>query len=400
METPDLSSDTFWKSRGIHVALPTANAPLPAGLIPMAEPHLPEGGCLFLTSGTTGSPKWVALEKRAFLHSARVINARFDLTARDHWLVALPEHHVGGFSIHARAWLAGASVSRHRHDRWDPTELVKKLNALAITVTSLVPTQLHDLVACQLACPASLRLVFVGGGRLDPGLHEAAQHLGWPVCATYGMTETASQVATQASDAMHLGPQAPLEVLPHWDVESHADTDCLIVRGPALARGYLTPGSSPSEPFSWTAIPDSELITSDRVRLHRDGLSTHITVLGRLDHVVKISGELVSLEAVEKDWSPWAGTECPVWCVVALPDPRREHQLVLVVESEANPVLRERLRQQLTDYNLGCPRLHSLTDIRFWPSLPRTNLGKLARHALTAALAASEPALATPSGWQ
>ncbi len=72
----------------------------------------------------------------------------------------------------------------------------EEMNEGAVTLTSLVPTQVHDLVQCALACPPSLRAVVVGGAELDPVLGERARELGWPVLQSYGMTEAASQVAT------------------------------------------------------------------------------------------------------------------------------------------------------------------------------------------------------------
>ena len=59
------------------------------------------------SSGTTGrgEVRWVALSKNAFLVSAQAVNKHLQVTPGDVWLRCLPEFHVGGLSIHARAFL-------------------------------------------------------------------------------------------------------------------------------------------------------------------------------------------------------------------------------------------------------------------------------------------------------
>ena len=66
-----------------------------------------------------------------------------------------------------------------------------------VTHTSLVPTQVHDLVKADLRAPETLKAIVVGGGHLDAATGRLARTLGWPVLASYGMTEAASQIATQ-----------------------------------------------------------------------------------------------------------------------------------------------------------------------------------------------------------
>src|SRR5687767_7857229 len=62
----------------------------------------------FQTSGTEGTSKWVGLSRAAFLASARAVNEHLESTAADRWLITLPLHHVGGFSILARCRESGA----------------------------------------------------------------------------------------------------------------------------------------------------------------------------------------------------------------------------------------------------------------------------------------------------
>ena len=103
--------------------------------------------------------------------------------------MALPDFHVGGMGILARcheAFLQGGSGWR---GKWDPVRYHELALAEGSTLSSLVPTQLFDLVEHGLRAPEPLRAVIIGGGRLDDQLYEQALQLGWPLMESYGMTE-------------------------------------------------------------------------------------------------------------------------------------------------------------------------------------------------------------------
>ncbi len=378
---PAYLSATFWESTEIHIALPPSHPSPPSHLLEVAKSHLPEGGCLFLTSGTTGTPKWVALEKRALLHSARVVNAHYDITQTDHWLLSLPIHHVGGFSILARAYLSGSQVTCSQ-SKWNPETFFESLSLSNSTVTSIVPTQLHDLVSTNAYPPSHLRLVLVGGGRIQTDLFKKALALGWPLCATYGMTETASQIASQPLEHDRLNDPETLEVLPHWHTQINSNNS-LIIQGPSLAKGYITVTDSQS---TWEPIdPTIGLQTSDQVRLRIDGTRTFLQFLSRNDNVIKILGELVSIESLEQRLSLLLPPSFPPFAIVPKPDPRRENRLLLVIESPdaAPPPI---LTSLLPDFHTQIAPFEHIDEIKTFPRFPRTELGKLSRSRLAADL--------------
>ncbi|MES2474668.1 MAG: AMP-binding protein, partial [Verrucomicrobiota bacterium] len=177
MDTALLTSRAFWED-----ATPV-----------MAGDRELVGHVLFETSGSTGSPKWIALSKEALLISAQAVNAHLQVTKHSCWGLALPTHHVGGFGVAARAWQAGCRMAVFA-GKWNPSLFREEMAAHQVTHTSLVPTQVHDLVQAKLAAPASLRAIVVGGGHLDEATGQAARDLGWPVLASYGMTEACSQI--------------------------------------------------------------------------------------------------------------------------------------------------------------------------------------------------------------
>ena len=194
-----------------------------------------------------------------------------------------------------------------------------------------MPAQVHDLVRSELRAPAGLRAVVVGGGRLAGETGRAARALGWPVLASYGLTEAGSQVAT-ASPASLDGPwqSSPLPVLPIWEVRCD-ESGRISLRGPALFAGRME-GSGDEERF--VAREEEWFATRDLGELDALG---RLSVTGRADSLVKVLGELVDPVAIERALAGHAPAELAERvAVVALPDARAGHRLVPVRETAAD----------------------------------------------------------------
>ncbi len=135
------------------------------------------------TSGTSGAYKLVALSKKALLASAEAVNLHLRATSSDVWLSVLPTFHVGGLGILARASLSGARVVSAQ---WDARDVVDLVAVEQVSLASLVPAQVSDLVAARLEAPSSLRAVVVGGGALRDELYREARALGGHCCRATG----------------------------------------------------------------------------------------------------------------------------------------------------------------------------------------------------------------------
>lgn len=369
MGTVDLTSARFWQDQSPHAL--SEGAPL----------HLaPPASLLVQTSGSEGKPKWVVLSKHAFLASAKAVNQHIQTAADDRWLIALPLTHVGGFSIFARAFVSGSKV--HPFDgRWDAERFVAVCAEQRITLTSMVPTQVFDLVRAQLTAPASLRAVVVGGGGMTKELGMAARDLGWPVLQSYGMTEAASQIATEPLEHLSSGfnPDA-LEVLPHWSVRV-TEGDHLAIGGEALASGYL----SKTETGEWHYLPiGSEFVTRDRVELWTDGTRQCLRFLGRESSILKIMGELVHLDALQAklDALADAGSQC---VIVDVPDERRGRSLVLVHDGAADAVT------LMDRFNASVAPFERIVAVQEVARIPRSDLGKVRINELRSLVACARP---------
>jgi O-succinylbenzoic acid--CoA ligase len=349
-----------WRPDGPGILLSNPRTPLPEVPPPDA---IPRGHLVFPTSGSTGSgPSLVCLSMPAFLANAAAVNAWLGAGRDDTWLRALPTFHVGGLAIHARAHLADSGVVID-HDRWNPLHFTNLVAAHHITLASLVPAQLHDLVTARLPAPRSLRAVLVGGGPLSSALASDALGLGWPILATYGMTEASSQIAT----ACPHGDPLDLRLLPCWEARTEADGR-LAIRGAPLLSGFLR-----LERGTWhvapARAPDGFFLTNDRARLAGRSLQ----FLGRTDRTVKVLGELVDLDAVENTLTS-AGMPPHAGCVLSIPNPRSGQQLVLLTDA-AEATAR-------TWLNLATPHLPPfarISSIQTVPELPRSPLGKILR---------------------
>lgn len=350
--------------------------PFTPGVELMDLPAIPElaGHVLFQTSGSTGDPKLVALSKDALLLSAACVNRHLHVSEISRWGSALPYHHVGGFGIGARAFEAACDYLVFP-SRWQPVDFSAWLAQEAITHTSLVPTQVYDLIKHELRAPSSLKAVVVGGGKLLDDLGMKARALGWPVLASYGMTETGSQIATQPLGLLEVSYQSgEISLLDIWEART-TESAILEVSGPALFSGYLRYGKGGS--WTYDARNEDWHGTSDRVALN----GRLLTPFGRADQIVKILGELVDPEEIERELVKLSCGGVPPnrLAVVAIPDERAEHRLIPVFEESMDRLLISRVLEDYNSQSAGFRRLQSPVFVK---AIPSSSLGKILRQEL------------------
>ena len=306
---------------------------------------------IFKTSGSSGLEKWVALSKDALEWSARNVIAHLKISAGDILGLALSTSHVGGFCLSARAHFSGANLVEFG-EAWSADRFAGWCEREKVTVTSLVPTQLSDLVRCQLVAPKSMRVIVVGGGALDEELQVRAIALGWPVLPSYGMTETSSQIAT--------GDGLPL--MKGW--EARLEEGRLALKGRGLLSWVIEKKDEKFRCFD----PKEEgwFLTSDLVRVE----GRNLRILGRADRQVKILGELVDLDEVERKWSDALGSPA---VILKKRSERRGVTLWLLVQGEPC---------EMNLLNRKMPGLERLSGWAFLDYLPRGPLGKIDRSEL------------------
>jgi len=329
-----------------------------------------ENHVLFQTSGSTGTPKWISLSKSALLLSAACVNRHLNVTEGSRWGLALPLHHVGGFGVATRAFEAACDIEIFP-GRWNASAFHEWLTGKKITHASLVPTQVHDLIAAGLHAPPFLKAIVVGGGRLAEDQGIIARSLGWPALASYGMTEACSQIATQSPDLLELPYRTGgIPLLDIWKARIGSD-GILEISGPSLFSGTLS-----HDEGRWNYVTRSSEWhrTSDRVKLEGGRLSP----LGRADSIVKVLGELVDPKEIERELIAHSdGNLTPgTFAVITLPDERTEHRLVPIFEKTVDPNL---VLNVLSRYQSYAPGYRRLQPPIFAEIIPRNELGKIQR---------------------
>jgi O-succinylbenzoic acid--CoA ligase len=311
----------------------------PAGSAPLRDRADPdEPFAVVYTSGTTGQPKPVELTY-GNVHASALANAEnLGVDPDDRWLCCMPLFHVGGMSILTRS--AINQTEAVIHERFDPERVLHALEEEAITLISLVATQLRRLLDAGLEAPPDLRAALIGGGPVPSDLLKRAEQVGVPVIPTYGLTETCSQVWTG-------------QPLPGAEIVAGEDGE-ILVRGPMVAPKALA--------------DDGWLHTGDRGQIDEDG---NLTVEGRIADTIVTGGENVAAAEVEEVLSSHPLVDDVA--VVGRPDPEWGQAVTAFVVGSADPdELRAHARERLAGYKVP-KAIHRLDEI------PRNAAGKVQR---------------------
>jgi O-succinylbenzoic acid--CoA ligase len=320
----------------------TAIAPLDPALPKPALPaNLPPGTlAVMCTSGTSGEPRPIPLTRTNFEASARASAAHLGVAAYDRWLCCLPIFHVGGLSILIRSALY--STTAVVEEKFDVTRVKDLLESREVTIVSLVPTMLARLRDAGFEHAPGLRALLLGGGPIPDELFDWAVAVGLPVMATYGMTETTSQIATSDIGTRAARPLSGVEL-------EIADDGEIVVRGPMVAA-------------------DGWLHTGDRGALTEDGL---LEVHGRMDDLIVTGGENVAAAEVETVLLEHPGVTDAA--VIGVEDPEWGRAVTaFVVATSPEDEIVAHARARLPGFKV--PKQVILLD-----ELPRTASGKVQR---------------------
>jgi len=317
------------------------------------------------TSGTTGQPKIARIPVATAVRAARAVNGQLALGAGDRWWLGIPLYHVGGLSIVFRCLLARAAFVMA--ERFDATEVLAGWHQQAVTVASIVPTMLQDLVDAtgDRPWPPLLRVVLVGGAAVDPALLARCPF----ALPSYGLTEacaavTIAKLSERGQALRHSGcalPSTAVRIVNEAGAVQQAETAGLIaIEGPGVFAGYL--GEAPQS--GW-------LITGDIGHLDQAG---NLVVHARRDDLIVSGGENIYPAEVERVLRTFPGVREAA--VVGIAHHRWGQRPVAwlgvtnVFAGEA--ALRAWLTQHLAAFK--CPdRIHIVDD------LPRLGNGKLDR---------------------
>ncbi len=356
------------------------------------------------TSGSTGHPKGVMIEHRSIANYVRAMMKIVALSGRDRVLQFASMSFDTAAEEIFPCLAAGATLVLRSETMVDSVSgFLDRCRELNLTILDLPTAYWHELVTRmaleQIAFPASVRTVIIGGERVLPQVVQRwAEVIGTTVrlINTYGPTETT--VAATWSDLTGLGVHDEVvgdlpigRPIPHTSVyvldrqQQPVPVGVageLYIGGVGVARGYrgrpdLTEAKFISDPFS--TLPGARLYrTGDIVRWRPDG---QLDYRGRADRQVKIRGYRIELEEIEAVLNRHPDLERAVVEVredqpgdkriVAFMVPRPNNRLGLVQ-------LREQLRSHLPAHMIPSTFIELET-------LPLTANGKVDRKALQVA---------------
>jgi O-succinylbenzoic acid--CoA ligase len=203
---------------------------------------------MLFTSGTTGDPKAVELTTGNSRASATASAFRLGVSPEDRWLLCLSMYHMGGLAIALRSALYGTTaVLQETGGGFDAEGTAAAIEEYGVTGVSLVPTMLRRMLDSAGELADSLRFVLLGGAPASEELIDRCEALDAPVHPTYGMTETASQIATArpAEAFEHRGTVGRPLLWTEVTVVGEDGTPVpagevgeLVVSGPTVMRGY------------------------------------------------------------------------------------------------------------------------------------------------------------------
>ena len=142
------------------------------------------------TSGSTGAPKTILIEKNKMLSSAARTAEYFDFKEGQKALLCLPINYIAGKMMVVRALFSGLDLICINPSQ-NPLEDLQ--NDIIIDFTAMIPLQLQQ--AINLPSLSQIKKILLGGGPVSPELEKQAEQINTQIFHGYGMTETLSHIA-------------------------------------------------------------------------------------------------------------------------------------------------------------------------------------------------------------
>ncbi|TCO65412.1 acyl-CoA synthetase [Actinocrispum wychmicini] len=371
---------------GPDVGVPRLSVDLGAAV---ALPDIPVGdedpAFVVYTSGTTGPPKGVVLPRRAVVSNLDALAVAWEWTAADVLVHALPLFHVHGLIVGVVGPLRRGGSVRHL-TRFSSADIAAEF-ASGATMMFGVPTMYHRLAAdveqdAELASAfGRARLLVSGSAALPASDHERiARATGQRIVERYGMSETLMNCSVRASGERRPGAVGPPVdgvsvriVDEQGDPVGAGEVGEIEVRGPNLFLEYLNRPDATAAAFR-----DGWFRTGDVATLDPDG---YVRIVGRrATDLIKSGGYKIGAGEIEN-----VLLEHPDVLEVAVtgePDDDLGERIVawVVAAPGARPAaedLVDHVARLLTPHKR--PRV-----VRFLDSLPRNEMGKVTKRALTA----------------
>jgi mycobactin salicyl-AMP ligase len=357
---------------------------LPGGDTPEIVSDAASPALLLVSGGTTGAPKLIPRTHDDYVYNATASAELCRLTNDDVYLVVLPAAHNFPLACPGilGAMTAGATVVFSADP--SPEAAFATIERHGVTVTALVPA-LAKLWAQ--ACdwepvkPTSLRLLQVGGAKLEPeDARQIRAALTPGLQQVFGMAEgllnyTRLDDPPDLVDHTQGRPLCAADELRIVDAEgepvAHGEEGELLVRGPYTFNGYFRAERDNERCFD----PEGFYRSGDLVRLLDDG---YLSVTGRAKDVICRCGETIAAQGLEEQLL----SHPAIWSAAAvpLPDPYLGEKICAAVVFLGLPVTLAELNAHLDERGVAA---HARPDMLVaMAALPTTPIGKIDKRAI------------------
>ena len=323
------------------------------------------------TSGSEGVPKGVELTHRNLLANGRQGASVLDLKDSDRFFTCLPLFHSFGLSVGLLLPLIRGLYIFLFPSPLQYRQIPAVIYDRECTMLLATNTFLNGYARFgQPADFANLRYVMSGAEKVQEATRDIwAKKFGVRISEGYGATETGPALSANTVIESRDGTVGRLFPGVSYKIEKLDGVEeggKLLVKGPNIMKGYLNP--EPNEAFQkldgWYDTGDIVTVDEDR----------YITILGRAKRFAKISGEMVSLTAVEDALAgafPHHGEDCQV-AVISRPDADKGEVLIAATNKKDLEIGEIRKAIQAK----GLPNLAAPREIKVLEEIPVLGTGK------------------------
>jgi len=323
---------------------------------------------LVYTSGTTGVSKGAILTHRNFAANAENLNASWQISSADRFLLALPLFHVHALGNGLHCWLASGCRMRllQRFERQKaPGEFLDFRPTLFFGVPTIYVRLLDFPAEVAREIGGFMRLFVSGSAPLSPQVFEEFRaRFGHTILERYGMTETLMNMSNPYAGERRAGTVG----LPLPGVSTRIVEGEIQLRGANVFAGYWR-----RDDATRAAFDDGWFKTGDMAECSADG---YYTLLGRKSDLIISGGFNIYPREIEDFLTEQ--DEIAEAAVVGVPDRLRGEVPVAYIVAR-RPIdsaeLEARCRARMASFKV--PR-----DFVTVEKLPRTALGKVQKRLL------------------